>query len=247
MIGTELLDDPRADPLAVRAELGDLARLNALFGGTRVVVEALEPFFQAGDAARRWTLLDVGTGAGDIPLAVAAVARRHGVTCTSIGVERIPTAARMARSAGLRAVVGDGAALPFAPKSVDVVVASQVLHHLSPEAAIRWIAGIDRVARRAVVLADLRRSRLAMAGIWLAAPPLGMSRVTRHDAVVSLRRGYSKGELAALLAAAGVRAEVRYRPWSRIVAVWEPLSVIRSPSITDNGRRTTDDPAHAHR
>ncbi|MGH7568686.1 MAG: methyltransferase domain-containing protein [Gemmatimonadales bacterium] len=222
MIGTELLDDPQADPFAVRAQLGDIARLNALFGGSRVVVEALEPFFQAAGTDQHWTLLDVGTGAGDIPVAVAAAARRYGITCTTIGVERIPTAARMARSAGLRAVVGDGDALPFAPKSVDVVVASQVLHHLSREAAIRWIAGIDRLARRAVVLADLRRSRLAMAGIWLVAPSLGMSRATRHDAVVSLRRGFRRRELAALLEAAGVRATIRYRPWSRIVSAWRP-------------------------
>src|SRR6266702_6538834 len=48
MIGTELLDDPRADPLAVERELEDITRLNALFGGTRAVVEALEPLFQAG-------------------------------------------------------------------------------------------------------------------------------------------------------------------------------------------------------
>src|SRR2546426_5973043 len=35
MIGTELLDDPRADPVLVRRQLRDIARLNALFGGTR--------------------------------------------------------------------------------------------------------------------------------------------------------------------------------------------------------------------
>src|SRR2546422_1825664 len=46
----------------------------------------------------------------------------------------------------------------------------------------------DRVARRAVVLADLRRSRVAMAGVWAASVGLAMSGVTRHDAVVSLKR-----------------------------------------------------------
>ena len=46
MIGNELLDDPRADPVAVGKELHDIARLNALFGGTRAVVRELEPFFE---------------------------------------------------------------------------------------------------------------------------------------------------------------------------------------------------------
>jgi len=66
MIGTELLDDPRADPALVGRELRDIARLNALFGGTRAVVRELEPFFEGGKQ-ETWTLLDVGTGLGDIP------------------------------------------------------------------------------------------------------------------------------------------------------------------------------------
>lgn len=221
MIGTEVLDDPRAEPQLVRATLADIARINALFGGTRAVVDALEPFFRTARGGR-WTLVDVGTGQGDIPRAAAATARRHGLALTLVGIERIPAAARAARAAGLATVLADGSELPVRPRSVDVVIASQVLHHLPREVAVRWIAAFDRLARRAVVLADLRRSRLAMAGIWIASLALGFSRVTRHDAVVSLRRGYTVGEFNEMLREAGVPAVARYRPGFRIVAAWEP-------------------------
>jgi len=70
------------------------------------------------------------------------------------------------------------------------------------------------------VLADLRRSRVAMAGVWLASFPLGMGSTTRHDAVVSLRRGYTRAELNAMLREAGVPAMARYRPGFRLVASW---------------------------
>ncbi len=233
MIGTELLDDRRADSRAVRNELRDIARLNTLFGGTRAVVEALEPFFRdscnvqpaTGNVHR--TLLDVGTGSGDIALAAVAAARRHGITLTAIGLEVIPAAARLTRANGVEGVLGDGGALPFGPKSVDIVIASQVLHHLPRAVAVRWIASFDRVARRAVVLADLRRSRIAMAGAWLAGYALRMGATTRHDAVVSLRRGYTRAVLTAMLREAGVSAVPRYRPGFRIVAAWEPCA----PSI----------------
>ena len=81
MIGTELLDDPRSDPVLVGRELRDIARLNALFGGTRAVVRELKSFFERrramGNRNREtWTLLDVGTGSGDIALAARAAARR---------------------------------------------------------------------------------------------------------------------------------------------------------------------------
>ncbi len=219
MIGIELLDDPRADPVAVHAELHDIARLNALFGGTRAVVRELESFFET---ARRET----GNGLGDIPRAAARAARRHGITLRLVGIEVNRAAARLARGADAAAplalVLADGGALPLGPRSVDVVVASQVLHHVPREVGVRWIAALDRVARRAVVLADLRRSHLAMAGVWAASLGLGMSGVTRRDAVVSLKRGYTKREFDEILREAGVRTTARHRPGARIVAAWSP-------------------------
>jgi hypothetical protein len=235
MIGTELLDDRHADAAAVRNELRDIARLNRLFGGTRAVVDALEAVFQqACDVQRatcdvgratcdaQWTLLDVGTGSGDIARAAVASARRHGIDLTPAGVELNRTAALEARASGLTVVLADGGSLPLRARSVDVIVASQVLHHLPRAVAVQWIASFHRLARRAVVLADLRRSRVAIAGVWLASFPLGMSGVTRRDAVVSVRRGYTRAEFTGMLREACVPAVARCRPGFRLVASWSP-------------------------
>jgi hypothetical protein len=213
--------------------------LNAVFGGTGAVVHALEPVFaqarrkaDEGCGARDWILLDVGTGLGDIPRAAARAARRHGITLRLIGVELNRTAARLARAADVDAplapVLADGGALPLAPHSVDVIVASQVLHHLPRAVAVGWIAAFHRLARHAVVLADLRRSWLGMAGVWAACLGLGMGRTTRRDAVLSLRRGYTRREFDALLATAEVPAAAR-RGWgARIVATWCPTAPPRA-------------------
>ena len=229
MIGSELLDDPRADPTAVGKELRDIARLNAWFGGTRAVVRALETFYdrrgrETGNGKREtWTLLDIGTGFGDIPRAAARAARRRGITLRLLGLELNRAAARIARgNAPLAAVVADGGTPPLPPRSVDLVVVSQVLHHLSRAGAVRWIRACDRLARRGVVLADLRRSPVAMAAAWVACLGLGMDRMTRHDAVVSLRRGYTRAQFNAMLEEAGVPAVARCRPGFRIVAAWSP-------------------------
>ena len=103
--------------------------------------------------------------------------------------------------------------------------------------AVRWIAALDRIARRAVVLADLKRSAPAMAGMWLAAFPLGLHRTTRHDAVLSLQRGYTRGEFEGMLREAGVLATAHYRPIARIVAAWEPgpqTSDVRPQPLTSD-------------
>lgn len=227
MIGTELLDDPRADPVAVANELRDIARFNALFGGTRAVVGELEPLFRdARGQGESWTLLDVGAGLGDISRAAARAAWRYGITLRLLGIERNRAAARLAPAAEsdvpLTMVRADGGALPLNPRSVDVIVASQVLHHLPREVSVRWISTFDRLARRAVVLADLRRSRIAMAGVWVASLGLAMSGLTRRDALVSVRRGYTRAEFQKMLEEAGIRAVARERPGFRIVAAWSP-------------------------
>lgn len=224
MSPVEILDRPDAPAPLVRASLADVRRANALFGGRRAVVAALTPFFERARVPARWTLLDLGTGAGDIPRAAARAAARRGIELVTLGLEHHRAAATLAREAGVTPVVGDLESLPFSWGSVDVVIMSQILHHASRARAVEWVRAADRIARRAVVVADLRRSRFAAWGIWLASFPLAFHPVSRRDGVLSVRRGFTACELTALLERAGIGATARSRPGFRVVAAWEPVS-----------------------
>jgi hypothetical protein len=81
------------------------------------------------------------------------------------------------------------------------------------------------VARRLVVVGDLRRSYAAAGGFWLASRALGFHPVTQHDGVVSVFRGFTAAELAAHVRAAAPAARdlrVRHRLGWRVVASWRP-------------------------
>jgi hypothetical protein len=99
---------------------------------------------------------------------------------------------------------------------------SQLIHHLSREAAIEVIRAADRVARVGVVLADLRRSNVAAIGFRIGSGLLRFDQATRVDGVTSVRRGYLPQELSAILREAGVHATVHRRPGFRLVAAWRP-------------------------
>ena len=121
------------------------------------------------------------------------------------------------------AVCGDAIALPLGDRSVDIVLCSQLLHHFDHERAVKLIEELDRVARRRVIVSDLRRSWIAAAGFSVAAVALRFHPVTRHDGPVSVMRGFTEGELGGMvLTATGVQPAIRKRLGYRLTASWTP-------------------------
>lgn len=223
-VGIELLDDPGADPAIVTTSLRNIARSNRWFGGAAAVRHGLARGLADVPAGSTLTLADLGTGVGDLPHAAARWARRRGIRLVTVGLERSPVAARLSLAGGVPCVVGCAGAPPFREKSVDVVLVSQVAHHLSDASAVRLFQACDRLARRAVIVADLRRGRLGPLVFAVGALALRFDPVTIADGITSLRRGYTVGRLRDLLAAAGVRGRVERRPGYRLVATWRPAA-----------------------
>lgn len=219
-IGHELLDDPAADPAQVRDSLHHITRANKWFGGSSAVRWAVRRALAHDPDGRAFTLLDVGAGSGDLARVAVHAARKHGAVVTVFTLERNRTAARMLRDAGWATVLGDTAALPFRTASVDWVLASQMMHHFSPAAAPEVLSGLARVARRAVLIADLRRSSVARMLFGLAARVLRFDPMTRRDGDTSIRRGFSVRSLEHLLSEAGIPAAVVRRPGWRVASVW---------------------------
>lgn len=221
--GREILDDPNVDTETRLRSLGDVTRSNALFGGRRAAVTAV-----AGILPRQGTVsvLDVGTGLADIPATIVRLAAARGVRVVTIGLDESVELLRSARGRLSAVSCGTVTALPFRDASVDVVVCSQLLHHFADDALADVVRELDRVARLHVVIADIRRSWLAAAGFWLASFPLGFHRVTRHDGVVSVFRGFSAPELVSIVKqATGVTPTVRRRLGFRLTATWTPRAV----------------------
>ncbi|HEX5577955.1 MAG TPA: methyltransferase domain-containing protein, partial [Gemmatimonadaceae bacterium] len=118
-------------------------------------------------------------------------------------------------------VRADALRLPFRDRSVDIVLASQVLHHFTETQASLLVREMHRVARKAVVISDLRRSFLAAAGLWAGSFPLRFHPVSRHDGVVSVMRGFVPRELVEIVEdATAVRVDVRRRLGFRLTTHW---------------------------
>jgi ubiquinone/menaquinone biosynthesis C-methylase UbiE len=207
----ELLDLGVPEAEVVRS-LSDLRFVNRWLGGRRSLFPAVAPLLAGLPAPR---LLDVGCGSADL---AAALASRHpGLRAVGLDVKLLHL--RLAPAAIAR-VVADVRALPFAARSFDVVTASLFLHHFDSPAVPELLRALFALARRGLVVNDLRRARVPYVFGRLAFRWLFRSRVSVEDGLVSIRRGFSEPELRELFTAAGLPA-VRIRrvfPY-RLVAV----------------------------
>ncbi len=217
--GVELLDSPGADDQAVRQSLSNIGRANRWFGGASAVRWVMGRALRDLPHDAVPLLLDVGAGAGDLAREAARAARRRGITLRPLCLDRHGTAARMARAGESPALQGDAGNLPFRDNSVDIVLLSQIVHHFHTDSAVHLLREASRVARRHVIIADLRRSRVAAFAFRIGARGLGFDSITAADGLTSIRRGFRADELAALLARAGLTGRVYRRPGWRLVAL----------------------------
>jgi ubiquinone/menaquinone biosynthesis C-methylase UbiE len=222
--GVEILDDPDVDPQIVTRSLSDVVRSNSLFGGLSSALDELKEALQ--HAPRTATLLDVGTGLGDIPCRARNIATRVGVELTTIGLDSALELARASRPVLGTTVCGDALRLPFADRSVDIVMCSQVLHHFAGRDALTLLREMNRVAKARVVVSDIRRSWLAAAGLWVVSFPLRFHAVSRHDGVVSVMRGFTAAELAdTVRQAVSKKPIVHRRRGFRVTTSWAPVDL----------------------
>jgi hypothetical protein len=174
ILETEWLDTlPASDPRAEHARR-DLRRVNTLMGNARHIAAALRPHWREG-----MRVADLGAGDGSLmravvrhlpgPIGAISVDKSHGIDVLDFLRERGP--------------------------KLDAIVCNLFLHHLDADVLSDVLA---LAAERAplFVACEPRRARIALQAsrmLWV----LGCNEVTRHDAVVSVRAGFTGNELSA--------------------------------------------------
>jgi Methyltransferase domain len=202
----EMIDLPASFDDIV-GSLEAITQLNGLFGGRRLTLRHVRNLLATLPADRPVTVLDVGAGAADIPVALVRWARRRGRRIRVLALDRDSATLKYARGYAaaypeITLVQGDALALPVRPGSVDLVISALTLHHLQPEEATRYLAEMDAAARLGWVVNDLVRSRAAL--VWLLTRLFSRSAMARHDGPMSILRSYTPPEVTALCEKAGL-------------------------------------------
>jgi 2-polyprenyl-3-methyl-5-hydroxy-6-metoxy-1,4-benzoquinol methylase len=217
----ELMDDPTLDPRAHTRALAGLARLNGVSGAAGRLAGPLAAL--ARRLGRPVNLLDVATGGGDMPVAIA----RRGLPVNISGCDLSPTAlahaADLATGCGVTATWFRHDLLAGPPPGrFDAVTCNLFLHHLADADAITALRHMAAAADHLVLVSDLVRGRFSHALVWLGSRLFSRSPVVRFDGPASVRAAFTAAELAKLADTAGLTgATVRRTFPCRMLLRWE--------------------------
>ena len=205
----ELLDLDNISFEEARKSLKDVRRVNKYLSGYRVLLRYAGQFLRDHKENRPFTILDLATGSGDQPVALAKLARNFKVP---VKITAIDINCKMLKCARIitdpfpeiALVQCDILSLPFCSDSFDMVVNSLSLHHFTRKNAVKILHAMLSLSRCGFIINDLRRSRVAYISIFLLTRLFTKNRLTRHDAPVSVMNAFTSEEIRALAQEAGV-------------------------------------------
>jgi 2-polyprenyl-3-methyl-5-hydroxy-6-metoxy-1,4-benzoquinol methylase len=199
----EQMDSAALDVATYEKVLHDLARVNRWTFTAHPVLAYLKG--AVGDL-KRFRLLDVGFGDGDVLRAIARWARKEGIEADLVGVdlnEKSREVAIAATPAGLPIDYRAGDYLdqegPF-----DFVISSQVTHHMTDAQLDGFLRYMEGNAQSGWLICDLHRHGFAFWGFPLLARLLAVHRIVREDGRLSIARSFRPDEWRALVVAAGI-------------------------------------------
>jgi hypothetical protein len=223
---TEFLDRPDCDPALAAASYRFMETVNCRFGGIRIVRRFLATETAGRDTGAPLRILDIGSGSCDIPLAVSRWARAYNIplhfTCLEMAGHAVDIARGQLARAGNPAVqlLQEDAFTHQPAEPYDCAVASMCFHHFSNAQILTLLQRLRGFVLNSVLINDLRRSRLASLAARLLLADTGTPAGVRHDALLSIRRGFIISELSTLLRQLdSVTVSVEPARWFRIAAI----------------------------
>lgn len=206
----EIIDLEKLDEAATRKTYRLITHVNRFLGGTHVILHHLEKFSRNWPPGATIRILDVASGPADIDEAILKWAKKKSLRVSITAFDLSYEVLSMARTTPLSLVQGKNLEFPFPDNSFDYVLSSLFFHHLSDEDIVASLRAFDRLAKRGVIINDLRRSRAAYFGISFLALFTGDA-IFQNDAPLSVLRGFKRDEAESFVSRAAL-PYIKYSP-----------------------------------
>ncbi|MGF7049839.1 SAM-dependent methyltransferase [Paenibacillus sp. DS2015] len=213
----ELMDDFSMGGDDLHEALKDLRLLNQIFAASSPTLYGVERLWILAGRPKHLSILDVGAGSGDVNKHVLKWADKNDVDITIQLVDVTEEACEEARQFFRdepRVTVRLVDVKDLAEASVDIVSGSQFVHHFTGDELYTIVAYMHKASKLGVVINDIHRQWIPWTAVWLISRLVSTNHYIRHDAPLSVAKGFRAKDWIRLREVLGV-PELTYS--------WRPL------------------------
>ncbi|MDP1678110.1 MAG: methyltransferase domain-containing protein [Bacteroidota bacterium] len=204
----EIMDDFSIQDERIDEALNELRTINIFLGGTATTHNGFRILRKKKSLQNKLTVLDVGAGGAD-------VFGNESNDLSITALDKNPRTCEYLRDhTNYTVLCGDAMDIPLKEQSFDVVHISLFLHHFTEEQIVALLKSFSRVAHHGIIINDLRRSFFALTGIKILTLLFSQSKMVKHDAPLSVQRGFTKEELLRIFDRCSLRNLIIKRTWA---------------------------------
>ncbi|RXZ76749.1 methyltransferase domain-containing protein [Paenibacillaceae bacterium] len=227
----ELMDDTRAGGAELHEAFCHLRRLNRIFGAAGPALYGIQSLWRSAGEPAKLSIMDVGSGSGEVNRAVLRWAEKRGISLTLTLVDRTKEACTEAErlyAGDERVQVRRGDVYDLPKESADIVTGMQFLHHFSEEELPAVVRKMLDASNIGVAIQDIHRHWLAWSAVWLTTRVVSGNRYIRHDGPLSVAKGFCSKDWRQLHQQLGI---------GKLVYKWRPLFryAVIVPKIQESG------------
>lgn len=226
-LAPEVMDQQDLDPHRHRQALRGLDRVNRLSGTAGILWQRIRTM-QPQASGARLRVLDLACGGGDVLLDLAERSHGHSIPIDFIGSDLSHTAILHATETAERRGIAnvafsqaDALQDDIAGGPYDTVYCTLFLHHLDRDNAKTLLRRMAALATQAVLIDDLRRTRLGYVLAWAGCRMLSRSPIVHVDGPSSARAAFTETEVLQIANEAGLQGASLTRHWpQRFLLDW---------------------------
>jgi SAM-dependent methyltransferase len=210
----ELLDGPRVPAADIRQNLLELEIINRQLGGHAVT---LKGFSMLAKQNKTIKVCEIGCGGGDNMKVIENKFSRKIPDLTFLGVDINPDCISVAENLKWRSpphfLIEDYKKVKFESRP-DIIFCSLFCHHFDESSLVEMFRWMRENSRLGFFINDLHRHPLAYQSIKILTSLFSKSYLVKHDAPLSVLRGFKKKELEDLLSRAGITQFTIHWKWA---------------------------------
>jgi 2-polyprenyl-3-methyl-5-hydroxy-6-metoxy-1,4-benzoquinol methylase len=203
----ELLDGEAIPFGDIRQNMQELDVINRRLGGHRITLLGMKALLKNRGNHSSMHIVEIGCGGGDNLRVIKDWGAKKGLQLQLTGVDINPECIRFAQAqvqnAGIEFICADYAKAVFRHEP-QVIFSSLFCHHFSHDALVTQLCWMQQNSSLGFFINDLHRHPLAYHSIQLLTRAFSRSYLVKHDAPLSVLRGFSGQDWKAALAAARI-------------------------------------------